>query len=132
MLSDENGLRVDTFETGVLANGITSGRIEGNGQIRRVFFTEPTRGKANGGSTLGGYAPEPVLSETALYHTDSFELEMTADGAEIRYTTDGSKPTASSKLYTGPDHDLSKHRDSRRVVPAGPAAVRHCDLYLLV
>lgn len=102
VLSDENGLRVDTFETGVLANGITSGRIEGNGQIRRVFFTEPTRGKANGGSTLGGYAPEPVLSETALYHTDSFELEMTADGAEIRYTTDGSKPTESSKLYTGP------------------------------
>ncbi|MDD6888428.1 MAG: lamin tail domain-containing protein [bacterium] len=102
VLSDANGLRVDTFETGVLSSDITSGRIEGNGQVRRVFFTSATRGKANSGSVLGGYAPEPVLSETALYHTEPFELEMAADGAEIRYTTDGSKPTQRSKLYTDP------------------------------
>lgn len=104
VLSDPNGLRVDTFMTGTLSPEITSGRVEGEADIARVFFTSATRGKRNSTSLSTGYAAQPVFSETKLYQTDSFGLTMTCamEGAEIRYTTDGSEPTERSKLYGEP------------------------------
>lgn len=46
----------------------------------------------------------PVLSLSGgVYGGDSLTVEISAaDGAEIRYTTNGDKPTAKSTLYTGP------------------------------
>lgn len=104
VLSDENGLRVDTFETGALSLGVTSGRIEGDAHTQRVFFSKATRGAKNGSVHTAGYAAQPILSETGLYQSEPFALTMTTAtaGAEIRYTTDGSEPTADSALYEGP------------------------------
>ena len=102
-LFDDTGAVRDVFKTGVLNTGETSGRIEGNDQISRVFFLSATKGKANSGSCVQGRAVEPHFSETGLYQTGSFQLVLTAEAGEtIHYTTDGSEPNASSKVYTEP------------------------------
>ena len=45
---------------------------------------------------------DPVLSVQSGFYNKAFELEMTAtEGAEIRYTLDGSEPSEKSQLYTG-------------------------------
>ena len=49
-------------------------------------------------------APTPVFSAPAGYHAASFTLGLatTDPAAQIRYTLDGSEPTAASPLYTAP------------------------------
>ena len=59
-----------------------------------------TGGGTTGGETTTVAAPQ-FSGETQF--TESTQVTMTAEsGAEIRYTTDGSAPTASSTLYSGP------------------------------
>ena len=102
-LVDDAGRLRDEFATGALNPELSSGRLEGNGSVARVFFTDPTRGSRNSSRYALGYAKAPVFSETGLYQTEAFGLTLTSsEGAVIRYTTDGSEPTASSSEYTGP------------------------------
>ena len=102
-LLDDTGCLRDEYATGVLEPEISSGRIEGNVNIARVFFQKSTKGSKNSDRYALGYAKAPVFSETRLYQTEPFELVLTSDeGAIIRYTADGSEPTAASKEYTGP------------------------------
>ena len=104
LLSDADGNIVDVFKTGALRAGITSGRLVGSGVPDRVFFTSATKGKPNGTAARSSYAADPVFSETALYQEAAFSLMLSTatEGAEIRYTTDGSEPGPGSTLYTGP------------------------------
>ena len=101
-LTDANGVVRDVFQTGVQRNGMTSGRIEGDPQTARVFFTKKTKGEANSDARFPGYAAKPVFSETALYRSEPFSLTISCPGASIYYTTDGSEPTQKSSLYEGP------------------------------
>lgn len=105
-LTDGNGAVRDVFETGMLSDAASSGRLEDNPEAGRVFFTSSTKGKKNSASWYTGRAPEPAFSETGLYQTTAFELTISApEGASIYYTTDGSEPTISSKqLYKNPLH----------------------------
>ena len=69
-----------------------------------LYFPEPTPGAANG---AGRSAPTPkvAFSEPHGYKTGPVTVEITcADDpdATIRYTTDGTSPTAASARYTGP------------------------------
>ncbi|MGV3771417.1 MAG: lamin tail domain-containing protein [Verrucomicrobiales bacterium] len=66
------------------------------------FFTTPTPGSRN--LAMGtGFAPEPQFSHpSGVYTNNSISVTMTAPVGQIRYTTDGSIPTATSTLYTGP------------------------------
>lgn len=105
VLTDAKGNLVDAFETGALRANVTAGRVEGDPSIRRMYFSKPTRGKANDVSSLSsGYTPTPVLSENGLYHQESFFVEITVrnENGVIYYTTDGSEPNSRSKEYTGP------------------------------
>ncbi len=102
-LLDDKGNLKDEYKTGVLEPNISSGRVEGNGNIARVFFKKTTKGSRNSDQYALGYAKAPVFSETGLYQKNAFMLTLTSgDDAVIRYTTNGSEPTASSPVYSGP------------------------------
>ena len=103
-LTDAGGQIVDCFETGALRNGVTSGRENGSLDGSRVFFTTVTKGARNSDTCLLPYAAEPVFSESELYHSSAFTVELTTRSADgtIHYTLDGSKPTSESPVYSGP------------------------------
>ena len=58
---------------------------------------------SNNGGTQNPTAPAAPTFAGETQFTESTQVTMTAEsGAEIRYTTDGSTPTASSTLYSSP------------------------------
>ena len=88
----------------VLLERIPYGRSYGRGEDGNAFcyISSPTPGAVNGSGALR-VAEKPVLlsSEGVFNDVESVEVVLSAQG-EIHYTTDGSVPTESSALYTGP------------------------------
>ena len=69
------------------------------------MLSSSTPGTANGTVTYQGYCETPIISRKHGICTSAFEVTISnrTEGAEIRYTTNGSTPTESnSTLYTGP------------------------------
>ena len=68
----------------------------------------PTPGAANSGATASGLLSTPVISTPSGIYSTAQTVTATAGtaavdaGAELRYTTDGSLPVATSPLLTGP------------------------------
>ena len=90
----------DVFETGVLKVGYSSGRVEDDPSGERVFFSSQTKGAKNSGTL------KPELNAREFSHrggvvSGEFTLEISGEG-NIYYTTDGTRPSKSSNLYTGP------------------------------
>lgn len=115
-LYNDDGILVDHFASGALRDGISSGRSTSDSMGTRLFYLEPTPGKANSQNIRSSYAAAPVFSETELYQTEAFSLSMTCttEGAEIYYTLDGSEPDSSDILYTSPI-TISKNTPVRAV-----------------
>jgi len=67
------------------------------------LFTTPTPGAANTGA-LEFYEPTPVMSLAPGFYAGAQSVSITCSNAAatIRYTTDGSAPTAASTAYSGP------------------------------
>ena len=74
---------------------------EGSGE--RNFFVDATPGAPNF-SGAPSVSAIPVISEASGTRASSFDVTISADDpeADIRYTTNGSEPTESSTLYSGP------------------------------
>ena len=104
MLKNAQGTLVDSFETGALTPEITSGRIESDPSVARVFFDSPTRGDENDSQITIGVSPQPAFSDISLYHDSAFSVRISCDdpNAEIYFTTDGDEPSMDSKRYTEP------------------------------
>ncbi len=67
------------------------------------IHTSPTLGAGNSGTTGTTYASTPVFSQQAGYYASAVSVSITSDAnTTIRYTTDGSEPTATSTLYAAP------------------------------
>ncbi|MEZ4628922.1 MAG: lamin tail domain-containing protein, partial [Eubacteriales bacterium] len=104
LLKNAEGTLVDTFNSGSLTPDTTSGRIESDPTIARVFFQNPTRGEENDTDITTGVSPQPVFSDLSLYHTSAFFVTIRCDdpNAEIHFTTDGDEPSLDSPRYTEP------------------------------
>ena len=102
-LSSPQGLVLDQFDTGVLRPGVSKGRLPDD-TTKTVFFSTPTKGAPNGGSTVNGYCAAPLFSVGGGYQSAPINLEITdtTPGASIFYTLDGSTPTPNSTPYAGP------------------------------
>ena len=72
------------------------------------YQAQPTPGKTNCGKTLKDVLGEPVFSkkgcvmENGTLYALQLSLPEGTEEAEIRYTTDGTEPTVSSKKYENP------------------------------
>lgn len=83
------------------------------------FFVTPTPGAPN--TTSGaGFAPDPVFSvEGGVYDAASLSLVLSAPSGVVRYTLDGSVPTASSTAYSAPINLTSSTVVNARVFETG-------------
>ena len=102
LLSSPCGALIDSFDTGVLYPGQSAGRLDGDLEGRRVFFTCCTKGKANESAAFASYTASPAFSQRGGYTESGTIVNITCkdDNALIYYTTNGDEPTTSSKLYT--------------------------------
>lgn len=69
------------------------------------FFPEPTPGRPNGKDGFIGLVADTKFSRDRGYYDEPFEVEITTEteGAEIRYTTDGTAPAETAgAVYAGP------------------------------
>lgn len=70
-------------------------------QGQRVFFEIPSPGAVN---TIDTKAQVPVFSKSRGFYDSSFYVSLSVPNSDtkIYYTTDGTRPTAQSTLYTSP------------------------------
>ncbi len=88
---------------GRLTYGWSYGRVP-DGAAKCGIFTQPTPNQPNGSKAYSDvHEPEPVFSVSEGFYTDkqNIRITTTSSTAEIRYTKDGSEPTAVSTLYNG-------------------------------
>lgn len=80
-------------------------RVAGaGGETVYGYFDQPTPGTANQGTDAMVIFREVTFSEPSRAFTGSLGVTLggAEDGEQIRYTTDGSKPSTESPLHTGP------------------------------
>ncbi len=99
-LTYPDGHVADLFSAGRQDVGVSRGRLT-NDLSGWSYFTKATPGKENpSADAFRSYAPQPLFSFPGGTVEKGFELTITAGSAdEIRYTTDGSRPTKESALY---------------------------------
>lgn len=103
VLSDAGGNIVDNFQfTDPTQANHSWGRTTDGAASWSLFLT-PTPNAANAGATPY-YASKPVMSPDAGYFAGAVSVTLSSPdaGATIRYTTDGSEPTAASTAYAAP------------------------------
>ncbi len=104
VITDWSGNTVDEVVIEKTQKEHSRGRTT-DGNIGWSVFVNTTPGYSNNGATAyDRYALKPVMSEPAgFYNTSqSITLSTAEPNAEIHFTIDGSKPTASSTIYSSP------------------------------
>ena len=124
-LANASGRICDVYFSGKGRQGMSSGRI-GRDTTQRVFFAEPTPGKVNSGSYYTSFAPVPEFSVDGGVVKSGTAVRLSAPkGFTIVYTTNGSEPTASSKVYKSPIK-IKKNTVIRAAAYAEKAAISEC------
>lgn len=103
ILTSPANVTVDFVEiTQMTKQNHSIGRQTNGAATWRLFLT-PTPGAANAGG-VNFYTPTPVFSVAPGFYAAAQNVTITCSDvtATIRYTTDGSVPTAASTLYSGP------------------------------
>ena len=102
-LFDPSGQPIDSIIFEAQRSDISFGRLL-NGPAVWRYLDNPTPGAANDDGGALGIAQAPSFSVQGGFYggTQSVVLSALAPLAQIRYTTDGSTPTATSTLYSTP------------------------------
>lgn len=103
ILSNPSGAVVDSIKIIHLTKADHSVGRETNGAATWKLFTTPTPNNTNtGGQNF--YTPTPVISLAPGFYSGAQTATISCSDASatIRYTTNGSTPTVTSTLYTGP------------------------------
>ena len=91
---------IDRINVSEVPSEFSYGRVTGSRAF--FYFQTPTPGSDNG-TGAKGFAAKPVIELAAGQYRGEQQVTLScAEGAEIRYTTDGSVPTKTSKKYTSP------------------------------
>ena len=101
--TDNGTVTTHTVDSVYIPSSITSGAVYAAASDGGGSFTEarPSPGSSNSAASL--IVDEPVFHTPGGFYEDSVEVTLSAaDGLSIRYTLDGSEPTADSMLYTKP------------------------------
>ena len=95
----KSGRFVDGINAGSAPYGVSVGRVEGKDGF--FFFPSPSRGSANTGSHYRYISQQPSFTPGGGVYSSqqSIKVAIKTHGQNIRYTTDGSEPTSSSRLY---------------------------------
>lgn len=103
ILSNPNLNVVDSIKIVHLTKANHSVGRSTNGASDWKLFTTPTPNAANNGA-IPFYTAKPVFSVQPGFYPNAQNVTITCPeaGTTIRYTTDGSQPTQTSTLYSGP------------------------------
>ena len=104
LISDASGVLVDSVHLNITQRAHSRGRTT-DGAATFSLFQTPTPNASNAGSTAYLlYATKPSMNIAAGFYTATQNVVLTSPdpGVTIRYTTDGSTPTAASTAYTAP------------------------------
>lgn len=103
VLSDTSGTIIDYIQLVKTQLGHSYGRIT-NGSSTWGVFTTPTINASNTSTSYTAYAARPDASMPAGYYSGSVTVSLynSEPNSVIRYTLDGTLPTGSSTLYSGP------------------------------
>ena len=103
ILSNDVGSVIDSFKIVHLTKKDHSVGRSTDGALDFKLFTTPTPGASNSGAQ-DFYTSKPEFDLAPGFYVGSQNLSITCaePSANIRYTTDGSVPTAASTLYSGP------------------------------
>lgn len=79
----------------------STGRVT-DASLNWGIFTNPTPGGPNA-NAKAGYASMPSASQSAGFYPGAISVNLTVpEGTIVRYTTNGSEPTATSTIYAAP------------------------------
>ena len=104
LLSNSSGVVLSQITYAAMQPDHSCG-LQPDGGGSQVLFAQPTPGASNNASaSYAAYTSEPQFSLQGGFYPGSQMLTITSStpGAGIRYTTDGSIPTAASDTYTQP------------------------------
>lgn len=95
-------LLIDSVKIPPIATDYSYGRVT-DGTGNWGLLASPTPGAQNVSQVIKGPAPRPTFSIPGGFYATNQQVSLSTSlsGAVIRYTTDGSEPTASSPIYTG-------------------------------
>ncbi len=96
-LANADGRLLDKVNISRLPYGVSYGRTGGE----PFYYAEPTPLSANG-SGQKGVTAQPVFGTSPGVYDAPIEVALSAEGADIFYTTDSTTPTRNSQPYSGP------------------------------
>ena len=102
VFSNSSGVILENYTLEATQSNHSRGRTT-NGSTTWSVFTTPTPGASNTGA-MQEYATKPVFNLNAGFYPATINVSISSPDANItiRYTLDGSEPTASSTIYSAP------------------------------